>query len=122
MAVCPGCKKNVSILTHYFNFQNLKENLPRMGIRNVYNCDKCRKRFQVTMKSALWLNTIVMGLIFIFFLMPSYVFMYYGRMAQESMLTTMIILASLSLIAIFAGYFLWWKYVAQLIPDEEKKK
>ena len=121
MAACPKCKKNVSILNHYFNFQNFKENLSRMGIRKVYNCDKCQERFQVTVKTSLWLNSIVVGLIFIFFLLPSYILIYNGKMAQESMITTMIILASLSLISLFAGYFAWWKYVAQLMPDEIQK-
>lgn len=120
MAACPKCRKNVSILNHYLNFQNFRENMSRMGIRKVYNCDKCQERFQVTTKSSLWLNTIVMGLIFIFFLLPSYIFIYNGKTPQETMLNTMILLASLSLFAVFAGYFTWWKHLAVLIPDEKE--
>ncbi len=119
MAVCPKCKKKVSILNHYFNFQNFRENMSRMGIRKVYNCDKCKERIQVTAKSALWLNTIVVGLIFVFFLLPSYIFMSNGKMPQVAMLNSMIFLASLSLFSVFAAYFLWWKHVAELIPDEK---
>ena len=118
MAKCPHCEKEVSILRHYFNFENLKENLSRYGVNKIYNCDKCSKRFMVDSKSSIWFTVIIMGIIFAVFLIPSYLMISRGGFMNPSTLKTVIILAAASLLGIFTAYYTWWRFTAKLIKEK----